>query len=262
MGSMLINGLIDTKTVSASNLYVSNRSPEKLADLPDGRISVCSSNSELAKACDLVFICIKPLEIKDLLLEIKKDLTDKKHIISIAGSLTIENIEKIHSGKISRILPTFISSIYQGVTLICHNSKVQKEDALLLEEMINKISTIKYIPENEFELVSDLTSCAPGLIAEIFKEYVDSAIIHTSIDRNEIKDLVINTLFGTAKLFYELTSDFDAVIQRVATKGGATEAGIEVLEKSLPVVFDEMFVKTLERQHLRKRKIDEMYTGM
>jgi hypothetical protein len=43
------------------------------------------------------------LDIKNLLCEIQNQLTDKKHLVSIAGSLRIENIEKIHNGKISRI---------------------------------------------------------------------------------------------------------------------------------------------------------------
>ncbi len=259
MGSMLLEGLIDTSSVSPSNIFVSNRSQNKLSTLINNEITICESNRELARTCDLVFICIKPLEIRDLLKDIKDDLSEATHLISIAGSLTLENIEKIHPGRVSRILPTFISTIHEGVTLICHNSRVTKADEALLEEMLGRMSTVKYIPENEFELVSDLTSCAPGLIAEIFKEYVNSALAHTRIDRGEIRDLLINTLYGTAKLLYEITSDFDEVIQRVTTKGGATEAGIEVLARDLPTVFDEMFLKTLERQKNRKKLIDEMY---
>lgn len=262
MGSMLLNGFIDSNIIKKSNLYVSTRTREKLLNLKNIGITICSSNNELVNKSDLIFICVKPLEIKDILNEIVNNLTNNKHIISIAGSVTIENLESIYKGKISRVLPTLISEIKEGITLVCHNSKVLSEDKRILEELLNTISTVKNIPENEFELVSDLTSCAPGLIASIFREYVNSAMLHTSINKKEISDIVIKTLFGTAKLFYEKNFDFDNTIKRVTTKGGATEAGVQVLENKLPEVFNEMLNKTLERQKSRKQKIDEQFNSL
>lgn len=126
---------------------------------------------------------------------------------------------------------------------------------------MNYISIVKNIPENEFELVSELTSCAPGLIAAMFKEYVNVAIAHTSLEKDEIRDLIIKTLAGTSKLLNEVNPNFDDTVARVATKGGATEAGVVVLESKLPAVFEEMFSKTLERQCTRKQKIDEQFNS-
>ena len=108
-------------------------------------------------------------------------------------------------------------------------------------------------------MISDLTSCAPGLFAEIFKEYVNTAAKYTSINRKEIAYFVIETLFGTSKLFKEIDPDFDNTIKRVATKGGSTEVGVEVLSNRLPAVFEEMFSKILERQNSRKKKIDDQF---
>jgi pyrroline-5-carboxylate reductase len=259
MGNMLLNGFLDTKTVLAPNLFVSTRNNETVQMLTNNGVVVCSSNQQLVKECDIVYICVKPFEIKDLLIEIQSDLTIKKHLVSIAGSLSIENIGKIHKGKISRFLPTFISTVREGVTLVAHNEKVSLEDKEILEDMLSSISTVKSIPENEFEFVSELTSCAPGLIAAMFKEYVNVAITHTNLVKNEVRNLVIKTLFGTSKLLNEVNPNFDDTVARVATKGGATEVGVLVLESKIPAVFEEVFNKTLERQRMRKQKIDEQF---
>lgn len=259
MGNMLVNGFLNTKAVETQNLFVSTRSNGKLQTLANKGIVICSSNQQLVKNCDIIFICIKPLDIKNLLDEIQNELTIKKHLVSIAGSLSIENIEKIHKGKVSRVLPTFISIIKEGVTLVAHNEKVSIEDVNVLEKMLNCISVVKNIPEIEFELLSDLTSCAPGLIAAMFKEYVNAAISHTSLAKDEIRDLVVKTLAGTSKMLNEVNPDFDDTVARVATKGGVTEVGVQVLESKLPAVFDEMFCKTLERQRLRKQQIDRQF---
>jgi hypothetical protein len=51
----------------------------------------------------------------------------------------------------------------------------------------------------------------------------------------------------------------ESKVTRVATKGGATEVGVLVLESKLLAVFEEMFSKTLERQCMRKQIINEQF---
>lgn len=260
MGNMLLNGFFETRTVKPSNLFVTNRTIHKINHLGQKNINICKSNRELVEKSDIIFICIRPLDIKELLNEVRGELTKEKHIVSIAGSLTINNIIKIHNGKISRVLPTFISTINQGITLVCHNDNVLNEDKENINKLLSSISTVRVIPEKEFEPVSDLTSCAPGLFAEIFKEYANAAAKYTNLNPDEISYFIIETLFGTSKLLKEIDSSFDNTINRVATKGGATEKGVEVLADKLPAVFEEMFNQTIERQNKRKKIIDEQFT--
>ena len=259
MGSMLMNGFIESNKIKSSNLFVSNRSIEKLTALKNKNIIICSSNNELVKKCDLIFICIKPLETRQLFDEIKNELTDDKHIISIAGSLSTKNIEKIFKGKITLLVPTLISETKEGITLIYHNSKVPDENKKILNELLGSISDVKNIPENEFEIISIITSCAPGLIASIFKEFSDAASLYTKLDKNELNDIIIKTLYGTAKLFHKYNYDFNYTINRVATKGGTTEAGVRTIKEKIPGVFNEMFKNARERQKTRKQKIDDQF---
>lgn len=259
MGSMLLHGFAEADIREKTDLYVSTANDEKLSGLKESSITVCPSNRELAKTCDVIFICVKPIQVCSVLEEIKAELTENKHLVSIAGSVTTNILEQKFPGKISRCLPTLISEVKEGVTLIYHNDKVFPDDGLLVENLLGTISTVKQIPEKDFEIVSDLTSCAPGLIAAIFSEYVNCALAHTTIDKKEVTDIVIKTLFGTAKLFHEKGFDFETTIKRVATKGGATEAGANVLKKELPPVFTAMFNNTLHVQKKRQEKIEQQF---
>jgi pyrroline-5-carboxylate reductase len=257
MGKMLLNGFVNSKTTD--KIFVSNRNREKLLALKNENAIICNSNSELADNCDIIFICVKPLEIKDILYEIRNSLNNDKHIISIAGSLKIINLEKIYSGKITRIMPTIISEINEGITLVYHNSKVLENDKIIIRKLLEPFTELKNIPEEEFNIIAELTSCAPGIIAGIFREYVKAALKYSDIDTNEINKIVSKTLYGTSKLFYEKEYGFDETIERVATNGGTTEKGVKILEEKLPEVFEEMFCKMLESQKIREEKIDEQY---
>lgn len=258
MGSMLLRCFTDSNMMQESDLFIATRTKEKLAKV-DNKVIICNSNIELVNQCDLIFLCVKPYDVRNLLVEIKDYLTIDKHLVSIAGSVSIENIQKIFKGKISRVLPTFNSEIKEGVTLVCHNSNVLAEDKNVLECLLSEIGSVKNIPEEEFELLADLTSCAPGLIAAIFKEYCEAIIKRSKLERKEIVDMFVKTLYGTSKLFYEFDCNFDYVIARVATKGGATDAGVKVLKKKLPVVLKGMVECTLEKQYSRKKTIEEQF---
>ena len=158
-------------------------------------------------------------------------------------------------------MPTLISEVNEGVMLVCHNKNVGKNDAFLIGALMETAGTIEEIPENEFEIISAVTSCAPGLIAGIFDEFVKAALYRTSADERRLTDMALKTLYGTAKLFHEKKLSFGETITRVATKGGATEAGTSVLKEKLPAVFDEMFSSILERQEQRRKTIEDRLSG-
>ncbi len=71
--------------------------------------------------------------------------------------------------------------------------------------------------------------------------------------------MVVETLHGFIKILKEKNWDFKEIISRVATKGGATEEGVIVLNEGLPNVFDLVFKKTLRKQDARKELIQAQF---
>ena len=64
MGKMLAD-----KFASFHNVYVATRSKEKLATAPES-INAVDGNIDVAKAADIIFICVRPVDIKDVISEI------------------------------------------------------------------------------------------------------------------------------------------------------------------------------------------------
>ena len=70
---------------------------------------------------------------------------------------------------------------------------------------------------------------------------------HSGLDRSDAEEIVVRTVYGTAKLLLNGDLDFQKLIDRVATKGGITEEGVKVLETGLPSLFDQVFANTLAK---------------
>ena len=255
IGQMLVNSFIKSKVLHADQLIVSELDKSKTKDIKKvyPEITIAKSVKEIAVKCNYILVCVKPVNAFELMCNIKDSLNPSAHIISIAACVTIGNIESIFNGKVSKVIPSFTSEVFDGVTLVCHNSKVSMEDAKKVENLFSAISTVKLINEEDFELGIVLTSCGPGLIASVFNEFVNSGIKFGSLSQDEIEYLILKTLNATAKLMYEKKMAFNELIERVATPGGITGEGVDVFRKLLPEVFDEMHDKSI----LRYRSIQD-----
>jgi len=249
MGSMLVDGLISSNHIRPDQLIVFTPSPQKLTNLkeryPD--IGVAVNNMEIVEKSDVVVICVKPLSVKAVLEEVKEALTEDKHLVSIAACVTIDNLESVFKGKITKVIPSLTSEVKQGISLMCHNRIVGQDDAKIVETLFEAISTVKLIKEENFAAGADLTSCAPGLFAAIFREFVEAGVRHSTLTRAECEQMVVATLYGTAEIFCQQNMGFEQMVERVATKGGITEEGVKVLKAKLPGVFNDVFHHTLAK---------------
>ena len=130
---------------------------------------------------------------------------------------------------------------------MCHNRRVGLDDAKFVESLFGAISTIKLIKEENFDVGADLTSCAPGMFAAIFREFVEAGVRHSTLTREECEQMVVETLYGTAEILCRQGMGFEKMVERVATKGGITEEGVKVLKQQLPDVFNDVFQRTLAK---------------
>jgi pyrroline-5-carboxylate reductase len=257
MGKMLLTKFIQSKITDASDLFIANRTFEKIKALNEiyPEINICKNNIDLAKNADILFICVKPLEIKTVLTEIINDIKNNCHIVSLNGSVLFNQLEQICiNKKVSKVIPCVTAEVNQSVTLVCHNNLVEDENKNYLNKLLESFGTVMEIPETEMGIGSELTSCMPGFIGAIFKIITDEAVKHTSINKNDIVKTVIKTMYGTGKLLLGKDMTFDNLINRVATKGGITEEGTKIIEEKLPEIISEMFEKTLEKRKTTTEK--------
>lgn len=262
MGSMLVRGFVSSGKVNQNQIIVTRKDKSRLNEikiaLPD--IQTTEDITEVIKKSKYIFICVKPLEYKSILNEISPYILPDTHIVSIAGSVSIEDLESIINCKITKVIPTIVSDVNEGISVVCHNSKVTGEAAEFIESLIASISRVKLINEKEFGFASDLTSCAPGFIAAIFQEFVESGLRHTdSVSKEDIEEMVLHTLLGTAKLMIERKMSFKEVISRVATKGGITEEGVKIIKSGMPQVFDDMFEQTTNKRKIVGDKVSKEF---
>lgn len=242
MGSMLVKKFVDTGMIEPAATYINSKnglSSEALARTT--QIVASPSNRTVAEKTDILFICVKPLQVREVLKEIQASLKPETLLVSIAGCVSLACFEEWTLGKVHcvRVIPSVTSEQKSGISLVSwgHNLTLQDKENVL--NLFGAISKVVEATEENLEICTNLTSCGPALISAMMKELVDAAVRTGAIKPSLAEYLVKETMVGTSALLENGSLGFNDIIRRVATRGGSTEEGVKVLHAQLPSVCDD-----------------------
>lgn len=265
MGSMILDQLLKLNLLKEDEIYVSNRSTEKIEKFKEryNSINACIDNIEVAKNCKNIMLCVEPTNVPSVLLEIKPYLDNDSYLMISTATVAYEDLYKIYKGRITKFMPTLNSTVRGGITLACYNELVTEADKRFFEGLMSSISEVNVIKEEDVNLCHNLTGSLPAIISEIMLEFVRAAAKHSiNMTMDEIEHMTMVSLAGASKLFIEKNMKFEDTIKKVSTRGGITYEGIKIYEKKLPPIFEEAFdITTKKYDDITKKAadiIDEM----
>jgi competence protein ComER len=254
LGSMLVRKFIETGAIEADDILASNRTKEKVESLAKATGICPASNIVVAQRSDFIFLCVRPLEVRDVINELGYLLTPEKLLVSVAGDVSINSLCTQCQSRVIRAFPSMASERLKGVTLLAYGDNATIIDKNTITNLFNAIGDSINVSEKDFDILADLTSCAPGYIAALMNEFVLAAT-RKRVPPELAERLVKQTMIGTTMLLGE--ESFQGLIRSVATIGGITEAGIKVIQSDASEMFDRLFVATESKHDLVKRKLDQ-----
>ena len=248
MGKMLLWKFAENAGLDKQSILVSNRTTDKLKEAEG--VATIADNRQVAAASDIIFVCVRPVDLKSVLEDIRDDIDPDALLVSLNGSISFEVIHKVISNKTAKVIPSITAEIGRSQTLVCFDSNSSEKDKADLISLLKNIGDVIELPEGEMGMGSELVSCMPGFIASIFDVMCTSAQAHTSLPKEQIVSMVLATMSATGDLMIRKDMAFDDVVKRVATKGGITEEGTKVVYDGFPETADLLFEKTLEKRRL------------
>ncbi|WP_416722891.1 pyrroline-5-carboxylate reductase ProG [Bacillus stercoris] len=252
MADMIARQLLKHGQIKENELFIETRTKgERLQALMSDYPNVSADSLEnWANTCQLILICVPPLHVIETMRRLHPYVNRNTHIVSIAAGVPLRLLEAETEAGISRVIPAITSEAEAGISLVVHSEALAAEKKEHLNELLSVFSRVREIKESNVDAASNLTSSAPGFIAAIFEELALSAVRNSSLSKEEAFDFLIHSLYGTGKLLIEKNMSFKETLERVATKGGITGEGAEVIRASVPDVFDQVFERTLEKYEL------------
>ncbi len=246
MGRILVEALIDGKAISPSSIMITNRTKEKAMVLKDKykEIRVGANAIEVAAQSDLVFICVKPLDVFNILDDIRPYLTKEKCLISITSPISTAQLEKKVSCSVIRVIPSITNRALSGVSLMTFGENCLDIWRKSVETLLAQISAPVSIDEKITRVASDIVSCGPAFFSFLLQAFILAAVEETGIDENTATILASEMIVGLGELLKQGHYTLPSLQEKVCVKGGITGEGIRVLENELGDVFNHLFQAT------------------
>jgi competence protein ComER len=246
MGTILVEALIDGKAVSPSSMVITNRSKTKAKLLKDKYkgIRVGENAAEVASQSDLVFICVKPLDVYTIINQINPHLNNRKCVISITSPIDTSQLEAKTACSVIRVIPSITNRALAGVSLITYGEHCSDTWKTKVESMFSKISIPVRIEEDITRVASDIVSCGPAFFSYLLQRFILAAVKETNIDQERATVMASEMIVGLGELLKQGHYTLPSLQEKVCVKGGITGEGIKVMEEELGDLFEHIFQAT------------------
>lgn len=208
---------------------------------------------------DIVVFAFKPQVAAAILADFcqHKIYHPKTIFVSILAGKKIAFFENIfgEKAKIIRLMPNLPTLINQGIFGYFANNNLKKSEINSLAKFLNGIGeNIAVDNEEMIDVVTAISGSGPAYLFLFIKSMIEGAV-NLGLDQKLAQKLVTRTIYGSAKMALSPSQDLENLISSVASKGGTTEAALEVLHKNnqfKKVIFDAIKAANNRSQELSK----------
>lgn len=261
IGSIILESILSLKKVSKKDVIVSDIDKNKLLSVSKKYLILTTqSNLETVKFADIIILAVKPQQIKEVLLEIKDNISPQKTILSVAAGVKINFIKKILGTNIPviRAMPNLPIKVGSGITAICYDSLLNTTRNFdKVKNIVTKIFSVTgdivEVKEKYMDLITAVSGSGPAYIFYI-SEILQKTAQKLGLNKFLAEKLVNRTIFGSGKMLLESNLSAEKLREAVTSKGGTTEQAIKVFKsKKLENIFHQAVKKAKNRaQQLSK----------
>lgn len=190
-------------------------------------------NTEVAAACDCLFLAVKPQILENAIAPIASILCQKKPlVITMAAGVEIQKLEAIIGTAlpIIRIMPNTPVMVGSGTILYCHNQLVTDEMLSTFLRDMQHAGILDPIHENQIDAASALSGCGPAYVYMFIEALADGAVA-CGVPRAKALTYAASTLAGAAQMVLQTGAHPGALKDAVCSPGGSTIAGVRALEE-------------------------------
>ena len=242
MAKAIFNGLKeDSKN---KFLYISKTNTHKEA-------TVAENFKDLVNTSEVLWLCIKPQVLDEVLDELKNFDLSEKTIVSVIAGKTISHIQNKlqHENKttIIRTMPNLAIAYKKSVTAFCANTKSITTNEV--KESLKQVGEVVEIDESHFDIFTAIFGSGPAFILETMKAFRKQI---TKLDTNEetTNNLLYKLFEGSITHFNKNKDDqkITKMIANITSKGGTTEAGLNIYkEQKIEENLENVMIAAAER---------------
>lgn len=226
MGGAMLRRWIDDGTLSPGDVTVINRGDRDLPagvaqrrEAPDGPLP------------DALMLAMKPQQLDEVAHVHAARLSGVPLLISIlAGVEEAAIARRFAAGAVVRAMPNLPVALGEGVVAL---DSVSADEAIraAVAALMAPLGLVEWVPADRFDLVTALAGSGPAFLYR-FIDALAAAGAAQGLDADQAARLALATVAGAARLAQSVDVSPGALADRVASPGGSTRKGLDVLDRA------------------------------
>ena len=242
MGKALVKGLVE-KSVYPQNISIFDLDKKKIEGIKkEVHVKLARSNRHCASLSDVLILAVKPKDIQQVAEEVASVLEKDSLVISIAAGVTIAKIEAYFSARggsaeggkkpvsLIRVMPNMPALVGCGMSAFSPGKHATQKHKKIAEGILSAVGEVVETPERLLDLVTAVSGSGPAYFF-LFAEKLIEAAYEMGMKVDVAKRLVYQTVLGSGKVLALSGEDPEILIERIASKGGTTEAALKIFQK-------------------------------
>lgn len=241
MARSLIGGLL-ARGWRAEQIIVADPIAAQLAALQaQFAIRVTSDNASAARGADIVVLAVKPQAMQKAASAIKETIADRQPLlISVAAGIRASDIQRWMAGiPVVRSMPNRPALQGCGMTALYATADVCAERRALAEQILGAVGATLWLEhEQHMDVVTAVSGSGPAYFFLLI-EMLELAGIAQGLSPEVSRKLAVETAYGSGAMALAATESPATLREQVTSKGGTTEAALQVLEgRQIRATFD------------------------
>jgi pyrroline-5-carboxylate reductase len=246
MGEAMINGIIRSGLCEPKEIWASDVRDARLRQLKDSYgINITAQNAEAFNEVDIVILAVKPQHMDEVLQgfasSFPQTIKGVKLIMSIAAGISMEQIEghlyppldENSKGllPIVRVMPNTPALVLAGMAGMSGNRYAKETDLNQARQIMEAVGKVITFEEEDLDAVTALSGSGPAYVYYFIESMVEAGA-ELGLRPSHALKLTVETIIGAARLLQETGEPVASLRKKVTSKGGTTEAALNVLERN------------------------------
>ncbi len=207
------------------------------------QVATFTDNLEAMQGTDVVVLAVKPQIMSDVAQGLAEQAQRGRPLfISVAAGIREEALNRWLGGNlpIVRCMPNTPALVQTGATGLFANAQVHDKQRSQAESILRAVGiTLWFEDEGKLDAVTAISGSGPAYFFLVM-EAMQAAAENMGIRREDAHLLIVQTALGAARLALESTDVPAELRRKVTSKGGTTEAALNILnEGGLSALFEQ-----------------------
>ncbi len=230
LGTAMAEGFAKSGLLGPAQLTITRRHPEKLVHLQAQGMRVLADNVAAVQSATLVILAVKPIQLDDVLREIRPALRPTQLVASTVTGVSLQDLaDRLGAAQpLVRVMPNTAIAIGESMTCVAARQATPDQLALVLN-LFGTVGRAIRIEEELMGAATVLGACGVAYALRFIRAASQGGI-EIGFGSDTAQLIAAQTVKGAASLLLTNGQHPEREIDKVTTPQGCTIAGLNEME--------------------------------